>query len=108
MAGEPTLFDDVSERNVIFLIDTSGSMYCRLAIVKQHLKEYLQKMAFRGIFFCMTFKSSLHKFGYCTLLYYIILCIVYYVKVLYTIYYHIVLKISIFRHMCLKTCMPKL
>ncbi|KAF6032676.1 C11orf16 [Bugula neritina] len=23
-------------------------MYCRLAIVKQHLKEYLQKMAFRG------------------------------------------------------------
>ena len=50
MAGrqEPTLFDDVSEKNVIFLIDTSGSMYSRLSIVKEHLKEYLHKMAFRG------------------------------------------------------------
>lgn len=47
-ASQPTLFDDVAEKKVIFLIDTSGSMYCRLAIVKQHLKEFLLKMAFRG------------------------------------------------------------
>lgn len=47
-ASEPTLFDDVREKNVIFLIDTSGSMYCRLAVVKQHLKEFLLKMAFKG------------------------------------------------------------
>ena len=48
MANKPTLFDDVAERNVIFLLDTSGSMYSRLPIVKEHLKEYLQKLAFRG------------------------------------------------------------
>lgn len=43
---EPTIFDDVAENNPIFLVDTSGSMYSRLGIVKQHLKEYLRKMAF--------------------------------------------------------------
>lgn len=54
---EPTLFDDVAERNVTFLIDTSGSMYSRLAIVKQHLKEYLKKMAFRGNLTNMSFRA---------------------------------------------------
>jgi hypothetical protein len=37
--GDRTLFGRISEKNVYFLIDTSGSMYHQLGFVKSHLIE---------------------------------------------------------------------
>ncbi|XP_013387178.1 uncharacterized protein LOC106156466 isoform X2 [Lingula anatina] len=41
----PTMFRDVPEKNVTFLIDTSGSMYMSLEVVKDQLIEKLVKRA---------------------------------------------------------------
>lgn len=43
--GIPTIFGEVLERNVTFCIDTSGSMYKGLDVVKEHLIETLLKQA---------------------------------------------------------------
>lgn len=41
----PNLFGDVLEDNVVFCIDTSGSMHNSLPVIKLHLQETLCKMA---------------------------------------------------------------
>ncbi|XP_052286789.1 uncharacterized protein LOC127882276 isoform X1 [Dreissena polymorpha] len=46
--GIPTIFGEVVERNVAFCIDTSGSMYKGIEMVKEHLIETLKKMASTG------------------------------------------------------------
>ena len=43
--GDRTLFGDIREKNVYFLIDTSGSMYHQLGFVKSHLIEVLTRRA---------------------------------------------------------------
>ncbi|CAB4012951.1 Hypothetical predicted protein [Paramuricea clavata] len=43
--GDRTLFGRIPEKNVYFLIDTSGSMYHQLGFVKSHLIEVLTKRA---------------------------------------------------------------
>ncbi|XP_022289084.2 uncharacterized protein LOC111101086 isoform X2 [Crassostrea virginica] len=43
--GVPTIFGEVLERNVTFCVDTSGSMYKGLDVVKEHLIETLLKQA---------------------------------------------------------------
>ena len=43
MKGIPTMFGEVLEKNVTFCIDTSGSMYRGLEVVKEHLIETLLK-----------------------------------------------------------------
>lgn len=43
--GGPTIFGRVPEKNVCFLIDTSGSMYHQLPFVKEHLVEALSNRA---------------------------------------------------------------
>ncbi|XP_045195109.2 uncharacterized protein LOC123550788 isoform X3 [Mercenaria mercenaria] len=46
--GIPTIFGEVLEKNVTFCIDTSGSMYKGIEMVKEHLIETLQKMGNSG------------------------------------------------------------
>ena len=46
--GIPTIFGEVLEKNVTFCIDTSGSMYKGMEMVKEHLIETLHKMANSG------------------------------------------------------------
>lgn len=41
----PTIFEGLRERNVTYLIDTSGSMFSKLDVVKEHLAEALRKHA---------------------------------------------------------------
>ena len=41
----PTIFESIPEQNVMFCIDTSGSMYNSLEAVKQHLVEALMQRA---------------------------------------------------------------
>ena len=41
LRGRPTIFGNVYEKNVVFLLDTSGSMYHSLDVVKEHLLEVL-------------------------------------------------------------------
>lgn len=41
LRGRPTIFGNVYEKNVVFLLDTSGSMYHSLDVVKEHLLEAL-------------------------------------------------------------------
>lgn len=43
LKGMPTMFGEVIQKNVVFCIDTSGSMYCGLDVVKEHLIETLMK-----------------------------------------------------------------
>ena len=45
LKGIPTMFGEVLEKNVTFCIDTSGSMYKSLDVVKEHLIETLLKHA---------------------------------------------------------------
>ena len=45
MKGIPTIFGEVFECNVTFCVDTSGSMYKGLDVVKEHLVETLLKLA---------------------------------------------------------------
>ncbi|XP_002738838.1 uncharacterized protein LOC100372388 [Saccoglossus kowalevskii] len=45
-SGVPTIFGELEEKNVTFLIDTSGSMYTYLQLVKEHLLEFLLSRAF--------------------------------------------------------------
>lgn len=46
--GVPTIFGEVLEKNVTFCIDTSGSMYKGIEMVKEQLIETLTKMANTG------------------------------------------------------------
>lgn len=46
--GIPTVFGHILEKNVTFCIDTSGSMYKGLDMIKEHLIETLVKMANSG------------------------------------------------------------
>ncbi|XP_048578753.1 uncharacterized protein LOC5513500 isoform X2 [Nematostella vectensis] len=39
--AKPTIFGNILERNVVFLLDTSGSMYHCLDVVREHLIEIL-------------------------------------------------------------------
>ncbi|XP_072045980.1 uncharacterized protein [Amphiura filiformis] len=45
--GTPTIFGDLEEKNVTFLVDTSGSMYPFMDVVKEHLLEVLLSRAYR-------------------------------------------------------------
>ena len=44
--GTPTIFGDLVEKNITFLIDTSGSMYPFMDVVKEHLLEVLVSRAY--------------------------------------------------------------
>ncbi|XP_060597084.1 LOW QUALITY PROTEIN: uncharacterized protein LOC132751004 [Ruditapes philippinarum] len=46
--GIPTIFGEVLEKNVTFCVDTSGSMYKGIEMVKEHLNETLLKMGNSG------------------------------------------------------------
>ncbi|XP_052811445.1 uncharacterized protein LOC128239049 isoform X2 [Mya arenaria] len=46
--GIPTIFGEILEKNVTFCIDTSGSMYKGMEMVKEQLVETLKKMASTG------------------------------------------------------------
>jgi hypothetical protein len=48
MMGIPTIFGTIKEKNVTFVIDTSGSMYNKLSVVKDHLIETILKHAHSG------------------------------------------------------------
>ncbi len=45
--GTPTIFGNLEEKNVTFLVDTSGSMYPFMDVVKEHLLEVLLTRAYR-------------------------------------------------------------
>lgn len=45
LSGTPTIFGETFERNVTFCVDTSGSMFRGLDVVKEHLVETLLKHA---------------------------------------------------------------
>lgn len=45
--GTPTIIGGIEEKNVTFLIDTSGSMYPYLPVVKEHLLEALLTRSFK-------------------------------------------------------------
>ncbi|XP_048769410.2 trichohyalin-like isoform X2 [Ostrea edulis] len=49
LKGIPTIFGEVLERNVTFCVDTSGSMYKGLDVVKEHLVETLLKQANKSV-----------------------------------------------------------
>ncbi|XP_035662950.1 uncharacterized protein LOC118406753 isoform X1 [Branchiostoma floridae] len=44
--GFPTMFGEIRDQNVTFCVDTSGSMYNHLSVVKDHLTEALLKIAY--------------------------------------------------------------
>ncbi|KAI8482564.1 hypothetical protein Bbelb_397120 [Branchiostoma belcheri] len=44
--GFPTMFGEIRDQNVTFCVDTSGSMYSDLSVVKEHLTEALLKIAY--------------------------------------------------------------
>lgn len=46
--GIPTVFGEILNKNVTFCIDTSGSMYKGIEMVKEHLNETLSKMGDSG------------------------------------------------------------
>ncbi|XP_070537442.1 uncharacterized protein [Ptychodera flava] len=45
--GTPTIFGELDEKNITFLIDTSGSMYNYMEMVKEHLVEVLLSRSFQ-------------------------------------------------------------
>ncbi|XP_077999860.1 uncharacterized protein LOC144452613 [Glandiceps talaboti] len=45
--GIPTIFGELDEKNITFLLDTSGSMYSYLEVVKEHLIEVLLSRSFQ-------------------------------------------------------------
>ncbi|XP_064627761.1 uncharacterized protein LOC135487663 [Lineus longissimus] len=45
MLGIPTIFGNIKAKHVTFVIDTSGSMYNKLSVVKDHLTETILKHA---------------------------------------------------------------
>ena len=66
LRGRPTIFGNVYEKNVIFLIDTSGSMYHSLDVVKEHLIEVLFFRATSGrdtMFNIIEFSEDVNKWG---------------------------------------------
>lgn len=66
--GKATIFGSVIEKNVVFLIDTSGSMYHSLNIVKEHLVEVLSSRAGSGrdtMFNIITFDENVTKWADC-------------------------------------------
>ena len=66
LRGRPTMFGNVCEKNVIFLIDTSGSMYHSLNVVKEHLLEILFARAISGrdsMFNMISFSEEVDKWS---------------------------------------------
>lgn len=47
--GIPTIFGEPFEKNITFCIDTSGSMYKGLEVVKEHLLETLMKLSRKNV-----------------------------------------------------------
>lgn len=63
---EGTLFGRIPEKNVYFLIDTSGSMYHQLGFVKEHLLEVLSNRASilnDSMFNLIEFKDDIDKWA---------------------------------------------
>ncbi|XP_015779495.1 PREDICTED: uncharacterized protein LOC107357369 [Acropora digitifera] len=66
LRGRPTIFGNVYEKNVVFLIDTSGSMYHSLDVVKEHLLEILFARAISGrdtMFNIIEFNEEVNKWA---------------------------------------------
>lgn len=66
LRGRPTIFGDVYEKNVVFLLDTSGSMYHSLDVVKEHLLEILFARAISGrdtMFNIIEFNEEVNKWA---------------------------------------------
>ena len=66
LRGRPTIFGNVYEKNVVFLIDTSGSMYHSLDVVKEHLIEVLFARAISGrdtMFNIIEFNEEVNKWA---------------------------------------------
>lgn len=66
LRGRPTIFGNVYEKNVVFLLDTSGSMYHSLDVVKEHLLEVLFARAISGrdtMFNIIEFNEEVNKWA---------------------------------------------
>ena len=66
LRGRPTIFGNVYEKNVVFLLDTSGSMYPNLDVVKEHLIEVLFFRATSGrdtMFNIIEFSEDVNRWG---------------------------------------------
>lgn len=66
LRGRPTIFGNVYEKNVVFLVDTSGSMYHSLDVVKEHLLEILFARAISGrdtMFNIIEFNEEVNKWA---------------------------------------------
>lgn len=66
LRGRPTIFGNVYEKNVVFLLDTSGSMYHSLDVVKEHLLEILFARAISGrdtMFNIIEFNEEVNKWA---------------------------------------------
>lgn len=64
--GIPTIFGEVLEKNVTFCIDTSGSMYKGIEMVKEQLIETLSKLASSGkpyMFNIIEFNSEINQWS---------------------------------------------
>ena len=64
--GVPTIFGEVLEKNVTFLVDTSGSMYKGIEMVKEHLTETLMKLGNSGkpyMFNIIEFNSEINQWS---------------------------------------------
>ena len=66
LRGRPTIFGNVYEKNVVFLLDTSGSMYHSFDVVKEHLLELLFARAISGrdtMFNIIEFNEEVNKWA---------------------------------------------
>jgi len=66
LRGRPTIFGNVYEKNVVFLLDTSGSMYHSFDVVKEHLLEVLFARAISGrdtMFNIIEFNEEVNKWA---------------------------------------------
>lgn len=66
LRGRPTIFGNVYEKNVVFLLDTSGSMYHSFDVVKEHLLEILFARAISGrdtMFNIIEFNEEVNKWA---------------------------------------------
>ena len=66
LRGRPTIFGNVYEKNVVFLLDTSGSMYHSLDVVREHLLEILFARAISGrdtMFNIIEFNEEVNKWA---------------------------------------------
>ncbi|XP_022112063.1 uncharacterized protein LOC110991156 isoform X2 [Acanthaster planci] len=66
--GIPTIFGDLEAKSITFLVDTSGSMYPYLEVVKEHLVEVLLARSFKrndSMFNIMEFSSEVVPWADC-------------------------------------------